>query len=72
MTEKPAVDDRQSPEAIQQSVARILVGVDGSLTIEAKPVGYSGLTAISLKGMPGGTGLFSRPRSLSVGGGGDW
>ncbi len=24
-------------EAIQQSVARILVGVDGSLTIEAKP-----------------------------------
>ncbi len=30
-------------EAIQQSVARILVGVDGSLTIEAKPGGLLGL-----------------------------
>jgi hypothetical protein len=30
-------------EAIQQSVARILVGVDGSLTIEAKPSGLLGL-----------------------------
>jgi hypothetical protein len=29
--------------AIQQSVARILVGVDGSLTIEAKPGGLLGL-----------------------------
>jgi len=30
-------------EAIQRSVARILVGVDGSLTIEAKPDGLLGL-----------------------------
>ncbi len=30
-------------EAIQQPVARILVGVDGSLTIEAKPGGLLGL-----------------------------
>jgi hypothetical protein len=30
-------------EAIQQSVAGILVGVDGSLTIEAKPDGLLGL-----------------------------
>ncbi len=30
-------------EAIQQSIARILVGVDGSLTIEAKPGGLLGL-----------------------------
>ncbi len=30
-------------EAIQQSVARILVGVDGSLTIEAKPGGLLGV-----------------------------
>jgi hypothetical protein len=30
-------------EAIQQSIARILVGVDGSLTIEAKPDGLLGV-----------------------------
>ncbi len=30
-------------EAIQQSIARILVGIDGSLTIEAKPSGLLGL-----------------------------
>ena len=30
-------------EAIQQSIARILVGVDGSLTVEAKPGGLLGL-----------------------------
>jgi hypothetical protein len=30
-------------DAIQQSVARILVGVDGDLTIEAKPKGPLGL-----------------------------
>ena len=30
-------------EAIQQSIARILVGVDGSLTIEAKPGGLLGV-----------------------------
>src|SRR3974377_1701193 len=30
-------------EAIQQSIARILVGVDGSLTIEAKSGGLLGL-----------------------------
>jgi hypothetical protein len=30
-------------EAIQQSIARILVGVDGGLTIEAKPGGLLGL-----------------------------
>ena len=30
-------------EAIEQSIARILVGVDGSLTIEAKPGGLLGL-----------------------------
>ena len=30
-------------EAIQQSIARILVGVDGNLTIEAKPGGLLGL-----------------------------
>ena len=29
-------------EAIQQCIARILVGVDGSLTIEAKPGGLLG------------------------------
>ncbi len=34
-------------EAIQQSVAPILVGVDGSLTIEAKPCGLLGLEATS-------------------------
>lgn len=32
-------------EAIQQSVARILVGGDGSLTIEAKPGGLLGLNS---------------------------
>jgi hypothetical protein len=30
-------------EAIQQSVARILVGADGSVTIEAKPGGLLGV-----------------------------
>ncbi len=30
-------------EAIQQSIARILVGIDGSLTIEAKPNGLLGI-----------------------------
>ena len=30
-------------EAIEQSIARILVGVDGSLTIEARPGGLLGL-----------------------------
>ena len=34
-------------EAIQQSIARILVGVDGSLTIEAKPGGLLGLDEVS-------------------------
>ena len=38
-------------EAIQQSIARILVGVDGSLTIEAKPGGLLGL-----EGNPGQAG----------------
>jgi hypothetical protein len=33
-------------EAIQQSVAKILVGVDGSLTIEAKPGGLLGVERI--------------------------
>jgi hypothetical protein len=30
------------PEAIKQSIARIRVGVDGNLTIEAKPASSSG------------------------------
>ena len=30
-------------EAIQQSIAKILVGVDGSLTIESKPGGLLGV-----------------------------
>ena len=34
-------------EAIERSVARILVGGDGSLTIEAKPGGCSGGTAVN-------------------------
>lgn len=33
-------------EAIQQSVARILVGVDGSLTMEAKPDGLLGVEGV--------------------------
>ena len=33
-------------EAIQQSIARILVGVDGSLTIEAKPEGLLGVEGL--------------------------
>jgi len=42
-------------EAIQQSVARILVGGDGSLTIEAKPEGLLGMegTHLHLRGAGG-------------------
>jgi hypothetical protein len=35
-------------EAIQQSVARILVGVDGTVTLETKPDGLLGVEAIHL------------------------
>ena len=31
-------------EAVEQTVTRILVGIDGSLTIEARPGGSSGWT----------------------------
>ena len=42
-------------EAIQQSVARIVIGLDGSLTIEAKPAGLLGLetsAAVQYEGGP--------------------
>jgi hypothetical protein len=36
-------------EAIQQSVARILVGVDGTVTLETKPDGLLGVKAIRVR-----------------------
>ncbi len=36
-------------EAIQQSVARILVGVDGTVTLETKPDGLLGMKAIQVR-----------------------
>jgi hypothetical protein len=36
-------------EAIQQSVARILVGVDGTVTLETKPDGLLGVKAIHVR-----------------------
>ena len=36
-------------EAIQQSVARILVGADGTLTLETKPDGLLGVKAIHVR-----------------------
>ncbi len=48
MTEKlRSGENGKLREAIEQSVARIVVGGDGSLTIEAKPGGYSGGTAVN-------------------------
>lgn len=49
-------------EAIQQAIARILVGVDGSLTIEAKPGGLLGLegSAVQSECQEGRTLISSR------------
>gem|GEM_PF-2089374 len=55
-------------EAIQQSVTRILVGVDGSLTIEAKPGGLLGVNGtIGQSESQEGWALIE-PRTLSSGG----
>ncbi len=56
-------------EAIEQSIARILVGADGSLTIEAKPGGLLGLDGnlASLEGQEGQALL--APRTLVIGDG---
>jgi hypothetical protein len=55
-------------EAIHQSSARILVGVDGSLTIEAKPGGLLGLNG-TITQLEGREGLpLIEPTTLSGGG----
>jgi len=55
-------------EAIQQSIIRILVGVDGSLTIEAKPGGLLGLEGnLSQFGGPEDSTLLSST-TLSIAG----
>jgi hypothetical protein len=36
-------------EAIQQSITRILVGVDGTVTLETKPDGLLGVKAIHVR-----------------------
>jgi hypothetical protein len=56
-------------EAIQQSVARILMGVDGSLTIEAKADGLLGLEGnLGQLECRGGRSL-TEPSTLSAPGG---
>jgi hypothetical protein len=55
-------------EAIQQSIARILVGVDGSLTIEAKPGGLLGVNGtVGQVGSQEDQALIE-PSTLSTGG----
>jgi hypothetical protein len=48
-------------EAIQQSIARILVGTDGSLTIEARTGGLLGWKDTSVMWGTGKTRPFLRP-----------
>jgi hypothetical protein len=55
-------------EASEQSVARILVGVDGNLTIEAKPGGLLGMEGhLSQMGGRGDQPLFTPVPLSSVG-----
>lgn len=55
-------------EAIQQSLARILVGVDGSLTIEAKPSGLLGVEGIHARlGREGEGGIIQQTLPSSNG-----
>ncbi len=55
-------------EAIEQSIARILVGVDGSLTIEAKPGGLLGMNGIIAQANSQEGQALIEPRTLSAGG----
>ena len=69
MTEKLRSDvSGKVREALQQSSARILVGLDGSLTIEAKPGGLLGVngTITQLEGRE--RGPLIEPTTLSAAG----
>jgi hypothetical protein len=55
-------------EAIQQSIARILVGVDGSLTIEAKPGGLLGVEMNTAQLENGQAQSLVEPSTISVAG----
>jgi hypothetical protein len=69
MTEKlrSGVDGRVR-EAIQQSIAQILVGVDGNLTIQAKPGGLLGLERNIARLNDGQAQPLIVPSTLSAGG----
>ena len=55
-------------KAIQQSIARILVGVDGSLTIEAKPGGLLGMEISTAHLENGQAQSLVEPSTISVAG----
>jgi hypothetical protein len=58
-------------EVIQQAIARILVGTDGSLTIEAKPGGLLGLEG-NLAQLDGQEGRCLLEHGIVVPGGRQW